>query len=436
MNGLVRKAVALLCVSVSHSLFAIGDCRLASNALGPFWYAYYVANRQIIHVDMDEFFAAVEKLDRPELRGKCLLIGGTAAGRGVVATASYEARKFGCHSAMPMSRAMRLCPQAIVLPVRGRRYREISQQVFEIFERFTPLVEPLSIDEAFLDVSGTERLFGPAEQIARRIKQAVRDEVGLACSVGVAPNKFLAKVASDLQKPDGLVVVTGENLHRLLDSLAITRLWGVGPAAEKQFQKLNIRTIGQLRRCDERMVRELLGEAGEHFHRLANGVDDRPVTPDSQAKSIGTEQTFAVDIAEPQELRRILLQQCWQVARRLRRNQLKARTVTLKLRHGDFTTLTRSATLDEATDETEELWRTAARVFDDWAGKHFAPLRLLGSTASQLSAAGGGQLSLFASEQRHRNRQLDEALDNIAERFGSSAVRRGKVEEPDEAEDE
>jgi len=379
---------------------------------------------------MDEFFAAVEKLDHPELRGKCLLVGGSAAARGVVATASYEARRFGCHSAMPMARAIRLCPQAIVLPPRGKRYRQVSQGVFEIFRRFTPLVEPMSIDEAFLDASGTERLFGPAEDVARRIKLAVRDEVGITCSLGMAPNKFLAKLASDLDKPDGLVIVTPDNLHATLDPLAVSRLWGVGPAAEKQLARLNIRTVGQLRRADERLVRDLLGEAGEHFQRLARGIDDRPVTPDAQAKSIGTEETFAVDIDEPAALRRILLQQCWHVGRRLRHGALKARTVTLKLRHGDFTTLTRSTTLREATDATEEVWRTAAHLFDAWSAGQFAPLRLLGVTASQLSPA-AGQLSLFDGEQRQRNTQLDKALDDIAERFGPSAVRRGELGEED-----
>jgi DNA polymerase-4 len=382
-------------------------------------------DRHIVHVDMDEFFAAVEKLDRPELRGKCLLIGGAATGRGVVSTASYEARKYGCHSAMPMAQAMRLCPQALVLPVRGRRYRELSDRVFAVLERFSPLIEPLSIDEAFLDLTGTERLFGQPADAARAIKVAIREGTGLTCSVGAAPNKFLAKLASDLEKPDGLTVITPDNLHDVLDPLPIGKLWGLGPAAERRFHRLGVRTVGELRRMDDEFVRRVFGSAGEHFQRLANGLDERVVTPDSRAKSVGQEQTFALDIDQPDELRRVLLQQTEQVGRRLRRHRLAARTVTLKLRHGDFTTLTRSETLDAATDVNHELWAAAGAIFDNWVKREFHPLRLLGMTASQLVPAGGGQLDLFASPDRDRQRKLDAAMDAIVDRFGDRAVRRG-----------
>ncbi len=381
--------------------------------------------RQILHVDMDEFFAAVEKLDRPELVGKCLLIGGEASRRGVVATASYEARKFGCNSAMPMAAAIRRCPQAIVLPVRGQRYRQISEQVFGIFERFTPQIEPLSIDEAFLDMTGTERLFGPAIETARRLKQTVRNELGLVCSVGLAPNKFLAKLASDLEKPDGLTVITQENLHAKLDPLPIRKLWGVGPAGETQLHKYNIRTIGQLRSAPAEMVRQAFGEMGEHFQRLASGLDSRRVTPDSRAKSIGQEQTFAVDVDDREELCRLMRQQVEQVARRLRRNGLAARTVTIKLRYGDFTTITRSITLDRPTDVTDEIRQAATGLFDLWVQHSFRPLRLLGVTTSQMTKAGTGQLALFETDQHRKRKKLDRTLDTIVERFGDSAVSRG-----------
>jgi len=380
--------------------------------------------RRIIHVDMDEFFAAVEKLDRPELRGKCLLVGGDPAKRGVVSTASYEARAFGCHSAMPMARAVRLCPQAIVLRPRGRRYSEVSEDIFRVFESFTPQVEPLSIDEAFLNVTGCERLFGPAEAIGAQIKREIRRVVGLTASVGVAPNKFLAKLASDLEKPDGLTVVDESNVHRMLDPLGIRKLWGVGPAAAKTFERLNIRTIGELRLASPQLLRETIGEMGEHFQRLAAGLDDRPVTPDSQAKSIGQEVTFATDIGDMATLSGVMLGQVEQVGRRLRRHGLKARTVTLKLRYGDFTTLTRSTTMEAATDVTAELWAAAQGVFDAWRVAAGRPLRLLGVTASQLRGAGGEQLSLFGDAGKDKQERLDKAMDEISERFGTGSVGR------------
>ena len=381
--------------------------------------------RRILHVDMDEFFAAVEKLDNPDLRGKCLLVGGSPTERGVVSTASYEARKFGCGSAMPMARALRLCPHAIVLPVRGGRYRQVSEEIFAIFERFTPAIEPLSIDEAFLDVTGCERLLGPAEGIAADLKRAIRDEIGLTASVGVAPNKFLAKLASDLQKPDGTVVITEENMQTVLDGLPISRMWGVGPAAEKQFAALGVRTIGQLRRTPPETLARTFGSAGaEHFHRLSRGLDDRPVTADGQAKSIGQEITFARDVDDLDELRRVLLQQAEQVSRRLRKHELKARTVTVKLRYGDFTTRTKSTTLREAANTTEGIWKTAEGLLAAWAKRDVQPLRLLGVTATQFINARGGQLPLFTPAAEARQQELDRAVDRIAERFGPDAVHR------------
>lgn len=384
-------------------------------------------SRRIIHVDMDEFFAAVEKLDRPELRGKPLLIGGDPKGRGVVSTASYEARPYGCRSAMPMATAMRLCPHAIVLPVRYDRYNQLSGRIFEILEQFSPLVEPLSIDEAFLDVTGCQRLLGPAEQIAADIKRRIRDEAQLTASVGVAPNKFLAKLASDLKKPDGLVVITEENVHAVLDPLPASKIWGVGPAGAKELEKLNVRTIGQIRRLTEKFMAERFGEWGVHCHRLANGLDDRLVTPDNQAKSIGQEETFPQDVADADELRAVLLEHVQEVARRLRRQGLSARTVTLKFRYGDFTTLTRAKTMLESTDVTEEFWRTAREIFDAWATRDFRPLRLLGMTASGLAAQAGRQLGLFQDERQKKQERLDEATDSIATRFGRKAISRGSA---------
>jgi len=387
--------------------------------------------RRIIHVDMDEFFAAVEKLDNPDLVGKPILVGGNPDGRGVVSTASYEARQFGCHSAMPMAVAVRLCPDAIVIQPQHGRYADVSRQIFDIFERFTPLVEPLSIDEAFLDVTGSERLHGPAERIARTIQTTVREELGLVASLGVAHNKFLAKLASDLEKPNGLTIITEETVHEILDPLPVGKLWGVGKRADAELQRLSIRTIGQIRSIDPDLLKRRFGDAtAEHFIQLANGIDDRPVTADGQAKSIGQEITFAEDVGELDELKRVLLQQTEQVARRLRRAELKARTVTLKLREADFTTRTRSQTFGEATDITDNLWLAAKGLLESWARLELAPLRLIGVTASQLSG-GRGQLSLFEQgADRTKQRRIDETLDRIVERFGSDAVHRGGGEKP------
>ncbi len=386
--------------------------------------------RRILHVDMDEFFAAVEKLDDPALRGKPLLVGGDPSGRGVVSTASYEARAFGCRSAMPMARAVRLCPGAIVLPVRMRRYAAVSEQIFEVFDSFTPLVEPLSIDEAFLDVTGCRRLLGEPEVIGRAVKAAIRERVGVTASVGAASNKFLAKLASDLDKPDGLTMITDENLRATLDPLAVRKLWGVGAVAAAKLERLNIVTIGQLHRAGAELLTQALGSAGEHLWRLARGLDDRSVTPDSRAKSIGQEQTFATDIDDMEQLRRILSDQVDQVARRVRRGRWKAKTVTLKLRYADFTTLTRSDS-QGATDVTAEMHQRAKALLETWARSSRRPLRLLGFTATGLVRRGGGeQLELFCDPQRVRNERLDRTLDAIVDRFGSGAVRRASGREP------
>ncbi len=382
-------------------------------------------DRWIIHVDMDEFFDAVEKLDNPQLRGKPLLIGGDPRGRGVVSTASYEARVFGCHSAMPMSQAVRLCPQAIVIPGRHSRYGEISEQIFELLGEYSPLVEPLSIDEAFIDITGSQRLLGEPARVAADIKRAIRERIGLTASLGVAPNKFLAKLGSDLKKPDGLVVITPATIHQVLDDLPVTRLWGVGPAAEKVLARLNLRTIGQVRRAPVEILRRALGDAGEHYKQLAAGIDDRPVIPQSQAKSVGQEETFATDVADMEQLRGVLHDHVQRVARRLRAHGLLARTVTLKIRYGDFTTITRSTTLPAATDVTADLWTAATKVLDDWAAKDRRPLRLLGMTAHNLVPAQGQQMTLFEDAAKTKQRAVDGVVDKINQRLGKGSVKRG-----------
>jgi DNA polymerase-4 len=377
----------------------------------------------ILHVDMDAYYASVEERDDPRLVGKPVVVGGTAEGRGVVAAANYAARKFGVHSAMPAVTARRLCPQAVFLPVRMGHYAAVSRQIRAIFEQYTPLVEPLSLDEAFLDVTGSEHLFGGAAEIGRRIKDQIRREVGLAASVGVAPNKFLAKIASDVKKPDALVVVESDSVQVFLDPLPVSRIWGVGKVTDRTFERYGIRTIGQLRGVPRETLAMLFGDAGDHYWNLAHGIDGRSVVPDREAKSISHETTFAVDIDEMETLRAWLLELVEQVARRLRRHGLKGRTVELKVRFADFRTINRSQTLPEPSHATEELWRTAVEMLAKRLPKPHLPVRLLGMGMSGLDAQPTQGL-LFDAEERQKQGRLDDVADRIKERFGDGALTR------------
>ncbi len=381
-------------------------------------------SRSILHVDMDAFFASVEQLDNPALRGRPVLVGHDGP-RGVVAAASYEARKFGCHSAQPMAVAKRNCPQAAIVPGRYWRYREISERVFAIFERYTPEIEPLSIDEAFLDVTGSLRALGPDERIAREIRAAVSAEIGLTCSVGVAPNKFLAKLASDMNKPDGLTIIRAEDVDKVLPPLPVGKLWGIGPKTASRLADFNLRTVADLRRLTEPELAGLFGSDGDQYYRLVHGLDDRPVTPDSQAKSIGQEETFETDVAERDELRTILFSHAEEVGRRLRKNGLRARAIWVKIRFGDFKTITRQSTFKEPTDSTTALFEAARELFDAWASREFQPVRLIGMAGKNL-VAGQDQLPLFPDAQAEKQRKLDSVVDQINQRVGKGAVRRGR----------
>ncbi len=374
---------------------------------------------------MDAFYASVEQLDHPELRGKPVIVGGDPKNRGVVSAASYEVRPFGVHSAMPTAQALRLCPQAILVPGRMERYAEISQAIREIFESYTPLVEPLSLDEAFLDVTDSENLFGPAPAIGQAIKDRIREQTHLTASVGVAPNKFLAKLASDLRKPDGFVVITEENRQATLDPLPVGKIWGVGKVTEKALRDRGIETIGQLRTRTVIQLREIVGNAAEELRELAHGRDDRPVEPDRQCKSLSSEQTFATDVADPDVLLGVLMEQVEEVAQRLRQRGLKAKTITLKLRYGDFRTVTRSQTFGESTNVTNLLWQTAARVFRQWHSRSGGPLRLLGFGVSGLEDERAGQQLLFPDPQEEKLKKLDQVVDKIRDRYGKRAVHRG-----------
>lgn len=381
---------------------------------------------KILHVDMDAFYASIEIRDNPELAGKPVIVGGAAERRGVVAAASYAARKFGVHSAMPMVTALRLCPQAVRLAPRLHIYSEVSQQIREIFARYTPQIETLSLDEAFLDVTACDKLFGGAEAIARRIKQDIREELALVASVGVAPNKFLAKIASDIDKPDGFVVVAADQVQAFLDPLPVSRLWGAGKATVAVFERMGIRSIAQLRRQSEAWLQSQFGKFGAHLWQLAHGIDERAVITDSQARSITHETTFAENIGEVMTIEACLLHLTEQVAWRLRRAGLSGRTVQLKLRFPDFKTITRSHTHTEATNNTDQLWQITRRLLrDNWQGT--PPLRLIGMGVSGLQdgTAQVMQGELFGQAKRQAT-QLDQLTDSINERFGPRTLQRGR----------
>jgi DNA polymerase-4 len=382
--------------------------------------------RKIIHVDMDAFYASVEIRARPQLANRPVIVGGRTEERGVVAAANYIARRFGVHSAMPTATALRLCPELVVVPPRHALYAEVSRQIHEIFQRYTPQIEPLALDEAFLDVTGSEKLFGPAEGIGRAIKEAIRDELSLVASVGVAPNKFLAKLASDIEKPDGFVVVREGEEQAFLAPLPVTRIWGVGKVVAQGFERLGIRTIGQLCHYSPRLIHEHFGRSGEQFLQLAQGIDDRPVVSESEAKSISNETTFAVDISEPRVMRDWLHALTEQVAWRLRAHALKGRTVQLKVRFSDFTTLTRSHSLEEVTDITAEIWRAVQTLFEQRLPRPLPPVRLLGVGVSNFSEPLAQQGDLFAQQESEKQRRIDSVLDEMQSRFGREKIRRGK----------
>ena len=381
----------------------------------------------ILHVDMDAFYASVEERENPTLVGKPVIVGGTPEQRGVVCAANYAARQFGVHSAMPSATAHRLCPQAMFLPSRMDFYANVSKQIREIFHQFTPLVEPLSLDEAFLDVTGSRGLFGSPAEIGRQIKAEILDKLHLIASVGVAPNKFLAKIASDLDKPDGFVVVEPDTVQEFLDPLPVERLWGVGRQTSKVFQRLRVRTIADLRQLPLETLQSHFGRHGEQLRRLARGIDERTVVPDREAKSISHETTFSTDVDDVDVLRAWLLELTEQVARRCRRHGLRGRSVHLKVRFADFHTITRSRKLTQPTASTDLLWEVACSLLETRLPPERQPIRLLGMGVSEIDRTGQTQRMLFGEAEHQRNDQLDQMSDQIRERFGQGALRRGST---------
>ena len=382
--------------------------------------------RSIIHLDLDAFFASVEELLDPAIAGLPIVVGGSPEGRGVVASASYAARAFGVRSAMPMSQALRLCPQAVVRPGHHHDYSAYSKRVMSILSAYTPLLEQVSIDEAFLDVTGTEQLYGPAEGLARRMQQRIQDELHLSASLGVASNKLVAKVASTLCKPHGLLVVEPGQEAALFAPLPIERLWGVGKVTAERLHKHGIRTIGQLAALPSQHTKALFGSSAEEMHRRALGIDDSAVHSEWHRKSVSQERTFARDVGDLQALQHALLAMSEDVAAYLRRDGECARVVVLKLRYPDFTTITRRVTLSQPTDLAETIRAQAMRLLErEW--KKDMQVRLIGVGASGLVQA--RQLSLF-DQHSERLDKLSHTVDEIRDKYGKDAIRRASLLKP------
>jgi DNA polymerase IV len=389
-------------------------------------------DRIFAHVDMDAFYASVEIRDDPSLVGKPVVVGGASQGRGVVSAASYEARKYGIHSAMPMARAEKLCPHLVRIWGSHSKYKDASDIIMNVFRSYSPAIEPLSLDEAFIDLTGTLSLHGPPETIAVNIKRDILKATRLVASVGIAPVKFVAKIASDYDKPDGMVIVFPGTVDAFLHPLDIKRLWGVGPKTQEVLIALGIRTIGDLAAADRNTLAARFGQHGEHLSRLARGEDNRNVVTDWDAKSYSHEHTFGEDQTDAEKLESVMLEESHKVARRMRKDGITGRIIQIKLRYHDFHTLTRRTTLTSATVDVDRIYKTACFLFRQaWTG---APVRLIGVGVSGIQAPGGEALDLFTSPQRQeRKRKLVDTIDQIEDRFGTGSVVPAKILRDEEA---
>lgn len=381
----------------------------------------------IIHVDMDAFYASVEQRDNPELRGLPIAVGGSADGRGVVATASYEARVFGVRSAMAMRTAVRMCPTLRIVRPRIDYYAQISRQIRAIFEEFTPIIEPLSLDEAFLDVRNTAHLFGGPIAVGNQIKTKIAQQLHLPASVGIAPNKFVAKIASDLKKPNAFVTVLPEDVEAFLEPLPIERIWGVGTVTSSHLNKLSLRTIGDLKRLSREDLRSIAGNNAERFWALSRGMDQREVVPYRDAKSVSSETTFSEDIIDRELLEANLRWLVETVARRLRSHNWKGKGVELKVKYHDFQSISRSQMLDQPTDLTQDLWEAGKHLLRKKIPDDHRPIRLIGFGVHHLAHQTYEQLSLFDQPTREKNRELDKVTDTIAAKFGKHAILRANT---------
>jgi nucleotidyltransferase/DNA polymerase involved in DNA repair len=375
---------------------------------------------------MDAFYASIEQRDRPKFKGKPVVVGAdpkNGHGRGVVSAASYEARKYGIHSAQPISQAYRSCPNAIFLPVRGRHYSKVSKRIISIFREYTPLVEPISLDEAFLDMTGTERLKGSVTEVAHIIKKRIKKEEQLTASVGIGPNKLIAKIASDYQKPDGFVQVKPENIQTFLDPLDVNKLWGIGRQMQNRLRDMGIRTIKDLRSLSESTLKDHFGKMGIQLSKRAHGIDNSRVISIRDVKSISNEMTFAQDSEDSTEHLNVLLHLSEKVGHRLRKKGLEGRTVILKVRLADFTTAIRHMTLSRSTALSETIYRTTVNLFQS-GDYSLQPIRLLGVGVTQLSNTEGKQISLFDDENQKRQR-VAQAMDILKEKYGHKIIGRG-----------
>lgn len=378
----------------------------------------------IMHIDMDAFFASVEQVDKPELKGKPVIIGGTSNdNRGVVSTASYEARKYGVHSAMPIVEARRLCPKGTFLPGRHERYNEFSEEIFKIFLKYTPLVEKLSIDEAFMDLTGCYRLFGNSFQIGKKIKYDIKNELGLTASVGLAGNKFLAKLASDMNKPDGFFIIKENQVDEILEPLPVNKIWGVGKKTEKILKHKGIDTIARLRKISQNQLSKLLGNNGKKLYYLARGIDNRKVEVNNIIKSISHEETYQENLIDKNKIMASLMRMSSKVSRRLRLKEFLGNTIAIKVRYGDFTTYTRRITLSTYTNDIDKIYQAGLYLLEKeqlWS----KPIRLLGIGVSNLSKNKQNQLSLF--NDNIKDEELKKAIDGLKDRFGENSIFRAR----------
>lgn len=373
-----------------------------------------------MHIDMDAFFASIEQVDNPSLKGKPVIVG--EGKRGVVSTASYEARAFGVKSAMPIFQAKKLCPLGICLPVRMSRYQEISAKIMSILDEFSPVIEQISIDEAYLDTSGLEKILGTAVEIARKIKERIRSETSLTCSIGIAPNKFLAKIASDSEKPDGLTIINENQIMKFLRDLPVRKIPGIGPVTEENLAKFGILKVSDILKFPEDFFRQEFGKFGDTLIDLAKGVDESPVVSQSVIKSISSEMTFEEDTKDRELLRKWLIPQCEEVGRRLREENLKGKTITLKLKLSNFRTVTRSHTLISPTNATNIIIKNATHLLQKY--NLTSKIRLIGVGVSNFQK-GFEQLNLFEKSEDEKFQKIDEVIDKITDRYGTDIIKRG-----------
>ncbi len=385
----------------------------------------------IIHVDMDAFYASVEERENPDIRGKPLIVGGLPDKRGVVSAANYPAREFGIHSAMPTALAVQKCPDLLIIRPRHSLYRKVSRQIVDIFSHYTPIIEPLSLDEAFLDCSGSEKLYGNAINIGKLIKSDIANELGLIASVGIAPNKFLSKLASDEGKPDGFTVILQEQVQVFLDSKPIERLWGIGKVSGAKFKSSGIKTIKDLRLADPRVIRNLLGQDASAVQKLACGIDDRKVTPDNEVKSISQETTFAQDISDYRAIESTAIYLTESVCYRLRNANLEGRVVKVKIRYADFNTVSRSRTLESPSNCTQTAWNIVRSLIAEELQNHAFKVRLIGVGISGFDCEASQQSSIFdhsaqINQSASSSGHLDRLTDKIRNRFGRDVIQLGR----------